>query len=73
MSAIGWEVHDEGDTIHPNAATSSFSGVVKFSWISVDEAANMLGNEADDFIPERFDEIYEEVWTSHAPHAATLK
>ncbi|KAL7549219.1 hypothetical protein ACHAWF_012487 [Thalassiosira exigua] len=72
MPCIGWEVHDEGDT-HPNAATSSWSGGSKTSWISAEEMASFLNNEASDFTPEAFERIYKEVWAAHAPHVETLK
>ena len=71
MPILGWEVHDEGDT-SPNAATSSWSGFGKISWISVDEAASLLGNDAEDFTPEKFTDIYAEVWSAHPPHAETI-
>ena len=62
-SALSWEEHDEGDT-HPNAATSSWSGATKSAWISVDEAASLLNNNAEDFTPEKFTDIYTEVWSA---------
>ena len=71
MPILGWEVHDEGDT-SPNAATSSWSGFGKISWIPVDEAASLLGNDAEDFTPEKFTDIYAEVWSAHPPHAETI-
>ena len=71
MPLMGWEVHDEGDT-SPNAATSSWSGATKISWIHVDEAASLLNNNAEDFTPEKFTDIYAEVWSAHLPHAETI-
>ena len=69
MPVIGWETHDEGD-VHPNADTSSWSGTGKATWVSTEEAARLLNKNANDFTPEMFDEIYEEVWNDH--HAANL-
>ncbi|KAL7547745.1 hypothetical protein ACHAWF_011029 [Thalassiosira exigua] len=71
MPRMGWEVHDEGDT-HPNAATSSASMSGEISWISAEEMGSILNNNATDFTPEAFDDIYKEVWATHAPHAETL-
>ena len=70
-SALLWEVHDEGDT-HSNSATSSLSGLGKLSWISVDDAASLLNNDANDFTPEKFADIYSEVWSSDPYHSATI-
>lgn len=69
MAILIWEVHDEGDT-HPDAATSSISGAGKYSWISVDVAALLLGNNSSDFTPDAFEDIYKEVWLSNPKHAA---
>ena len=71
MPILGWEVYDAGDT-SPNADTSSWSGVGKISWTHVDEAASLLGNDAEDFTPEKFTDIYAEVWSAHPPHAETI-
>ena len=68
MPLNGWETHDEGD-LSPNADTSSWSGTGQVTWISTEEAAALLNNDAADFTPESFDEIYEKVWNDH--HAAT--
>ncbi|KAL7550444.1 hypothetical protein ACHAWF_013679 [Thalassiosira exigua] len=62
-SAIGWEVHDEGDK-HPNMASSSFSAVGKLSWTTAKEVAELLKNNATGFTPEEFDKIYKDVWMS---------
>lgn len=62
-SVLIWEVYDEGDT-SPNAATSSLNGAGTLTWISVDEAASLLNNNAEDFTPEKFTDIYAEVWSA---------
>ena len=61
MPAIGWEVNDEGD-LHPNADSSSWSGAGQVTWVSKEEAALLLNNNATEYTPETFVEIYEKVW-----------
>ena len=61
MPFLAWEVHDEGD-MATNADTSSFSMVGQITWVSTEEAALLLNNNASEFTPEKFDEIYEKVW-----------
>jgi len=68
MPAIVWENHDEGD-LHPNAETSSLSGTGQATWVSTEEAARILNNNATDFTSEMFDKIYEKVWNDN--HDAT--
>ena len=58
---IGWETHDEGD-MDTNADTSSWSGTGQITWVSTEEAARLANNNATDFTPETFDDIYEKVW-----------
>ena len=59
---IGWETHDEGD-MDTNADTSSWSGTGQMAWVSTEEAARLVvNNNATDFTPETFDDIYEKVW-----------
>ena len=58
---IGWEGHDEGD-MSPNAATSSHSGFGKFSWMSVEEAAQLYNTSVDEFTPETFKQVYYDTW-----------
>ena len=71
LAVTNKEICDAGDT-SPNADTSSWSGVGKISWTHVDEAASLLGNDAEDFTPEKFTDIYAEVWSAHPPHAETI-
>lgn len=68
MPRIAWETHDEGD-LHPNADTSSWSGTGQVTWLSKEEAAALLNNDAADFTPEKFVEIYEKVWNDHHAYA----
>ena len=63
MPDIGWETHDEGDT-HPNAASSGLSFFGQATWVSQEEAALLLNNNATDFTPERFIVIHEKVWNA---------
>jgi hypothetical protein len=58
---IGWEGHDEGD-MHPNAATSSVSHFGQMTWMSVDEAAQLVNTSADEFTPETFKQVYKDTW-----------
>lgn len=62
---IGWETHDEGD-MDTNADTSSWSGTGQITWVSTEEAARLANNNATDFTPETFDDIYEKVWNDRA-------
>jgi len=68
MPFLAWETHDEGD-INPNADTSSWSGTGQITWVSKEEAAALLNNDATDFTPETFDDIYEKVWNDHHAYA----
>ena len=72
MCYLGWEVHDEGD-LHPNADTSSLSATGQMTWVSSEEAALLLNNNASDFTPETFDEIYKKVWNDHHAFAAAAQ
>lgn len=72
MPGLGWETHDEGDTA-PNAYKSNWSGVGKFSWISVEEAADLLGKEKTSFTPDAFIATYKNVWrSSHGDEVASV-
>ena len=67
---LGWEGHDEGD-ISPNAAASSFSAFGDFTWMSVDEVAQLLNTTVDEFTPEKFKQIYLDTWIKdHEEEAA---
>ena len=41
------------------------------TWISTEEAAALLNNDAADFTPEKFDEVYEKVWDDHHEYVGT--
>jgi len=70
MPIIAWETHDEGD-LSPNADTSSWSGTGKATWVSKEEAANLLNANAADFTPAKFVEIYEKVWNDQHEYIGT--
>ncbi|KAL7548252.1 hypothetical protein ACHAWF_011546 [Thalassiosira exigua] len=72
MHGIAWETHDEGD-LSPDAATSAFSAVQKVDWISVAEAASLVGRPASELSPERFDEIYAITWIKNHEEEAEVK
>ena len=57
----GFEVHDEGDPT-PNSATSSWVGIGKLKFISVEEAAELAGVDPSKFTPTNFPNQYEKVW-----------
>ncbi|KAL7541200.1 hypothetical protein ACHAWF_008313 [Thalassiosira exigua] len=65
MSSLGWEADDESDITIPNATASSNSNFRKITWISVDEAASLLSQNATEFTPDAFDEVYKEVWSKN--------
>ena len=70
-SSIAWEGHDEGD-MSPYAATSSFSFFGEFTWMSVDEVAQLLNKSVDEFTPEIFKQVYLDTWIkNHEFEAAT--
>ena len=67
---IGWEGHDEGD-MHPNAATSSWSGFGEMTWMSVEEVAQLFNTSTDEFTPDKFKQVYFDAWIkSHEKEAA---
>jgi hypothetical protein len=61
MPAIGWEGHDEGD-MHPNAATSSWSGSGELTWMSVEEVAHLFNTTVHEFTPDTFKQAYFDTW-----------
>ncbi len=61
MPWIGWEGHDEGDT-NPNAATSSFSSFGDFTWMSVEEVAQLFNISVGEFTPDTFKQVYLDTW-----------
>ena len=69
MPLNGWETHDEGD-LSPNVDTSSWAITGQMTWISTEEAARLLNNNANDFTPEKFVQIYEKVWNDQHAYAA---
>ena len=71
MPQVAWEGHDEGD-MHPNAATSSVSGFGEYTFMSVEEVAQLLNTTVDEFTPETFKQVYEETWIKeHKKEAAS--
>jgi len=71
MPSIGWEGHDEGD-MSPDAATSSVSGFTEFTWMSVEEVAQLFNTSTDEFSPEQFNQVYQDTWINdHEKEAAT--
>ena len=71
MPRIGWEGHDEGD-MHPNAATSSLSVFGEFTWVSVEEVAQLFNTTTDEFTPKKFKQVYLDTWIKgHEKEAAT--
>ena len=71
MPQVAWEDHDEGD-MHPNAATSSFSTFGEFTWVSVEEVAQLFNTSTDEFTPVKFKQVYEDTWIEgHEKEAAT--
>ena len=71
MPEIAWEGHDEGD-MHPNAATSSFSYFGDFTWMTVEEVAQLLNTSTDEFTPVKFKQVYSDAWIKeHEKEAAT--
>ena len=68
MPYLGWETHDEGD-LSPNADTSSWTATGQVTWLSTEEAAALLNNDAADFTPETFVEVYEKVWNDQHAYA----
>ena len=70
MPTIMWEGHDEGD-MNPNAATSSLSGFVDYTRVSVDEVAQLLNTSVDEFTPEKFKQVHLDTWIKlHEKEAA---
>lgn len=67
MSSLGWEADDESDITIPNATASSNSNFRKITWISVDEAASLLSQNADELTPGAFNAVYKEVWSKNHP------
>ena len=68
---IGWEGHDEGD-MSANAATASWSLFGGNTWMTVEEVAQLLNTSTDEFTPEKFNQVYEDVWTKeHEKEAAS--
>jgi hypothetical protein len=68
---IGWEGHDEGD-MTPNAATSSLSNFGELIWVSVEEVAQLFNTSVDEFTPEKFKQVYMNIWIKeHAVEAET--
>ncbi len=55
------EGHDEGDT-SSNAATSSWSGFGEYTFMSVEEAAQLLNTTVDEFTPAKFKQVYRDTW-----------
>ena len=67
---IAWEGHGEGD-MSPNAATSSFSGFIDYTWMSDDEVAQLFNTSVDEFTPEKFKQVHSDAWTKdHEKEAA---
>ena len=70
MPYIGWEGHDEGDT-SANAATASWSSFGEFTWMPVEEVAQLLNTSTDKFTPEKFKQVYLDAWIkTHEQEAA---
>lgn len=71
MSSLGWKADgDVSDTTIPNATASSNSNFRKITWISVDKAASLLSQNATEFTPDAFNEVYKEVWSkNHQLHS----
>jgi len=70
MPMIAWEPNDEGD-MHPNAALSSFSSFGEFTWMSIDEVTQLFNTTADEYTPEKFKQVYREIWIKdHEKEAA---
>ena len=61
MPYIGWEGHDEGD-MSTNAATSSWSAFGVFTWMSVEEVAQLFNTSTDEFTPDKFKQVYMDTW-----------
>ena len=71
MPTIAWEGHDEGD-MNPNAATSSFSVFGGIDWMSADDVAQFFNTSVDQFTPEKFKQVYKDMWFKvHEAEAAT--
>ena len=70
VPGIAWEGHDEGN-MNPNAATSSFSAFGDFTWMSVEEVAQLLNTTVDEFTPDTFKQAYFDTWIKdHEKEAA---
>ena len=65
------EVHDEGG-VRSNPATSSWSAAGKHTWISANEASSLLNKNGAGFTPEKFTDIYTEVWSADPLHAEAI-
>ena len=71
MPTIAWQGHDEGD-MSPNAATSSLSMFGEFTWMTVEEVAQLFNTSVDEFTPDKFKQVYEDTWIKeHEFEAAT--
>ena len=67
---IGWEGHDEGD-MASNAATASWSAFREITWMSVEEVAQLFNKSADEFTPDKFNQVYMDTWIKeHEKEAA---
>jgi hypothetical protein len=72
MPAIGWEGHDEGD-MAPNAPTSSWSSFGEFTWMSIEEVAQMFNTSVDEYTPDKFKQIYENTWLKNHEDEAAIE
>ena len=59
--ALGWSADLKG--------YKSFSATVMYKWLTEEEAAVELNTTVDMLTPEKFDEMYEKVWTSYRKRA----
>ena len=72
MSSLVWEPNEEKDP-EQGSVLSSFSGVVEFDWVTVEEAASILLCTTLEFTTQNFQAIYEKVWLLNAPQAAAIE
>ena len=66
MPSVSWETTDEGDK-NPNAATSAWSAIGTFTWMSTEEVSTLLNKTKADM---EFDKVYTKAWIkSHEEEA----
>jgi hypothetical protein len=69
---IGWEGPDQGST-NPDAAETSWSAFGDFTWVSVEEVAQLFNTSVDEFTPEKFNQVYVDTWIKeHEDEAAVF-